>query len=71
MSSPAASGLAWRGFILIIQRRLACVSGTRLMPRVKWLARKRKEGMWLALTAITLAAAIGFSVFALAIQFEH
>jgi len=29
-----------------------------------------REEMWLALAAITLAAAIGFNVLALAIQFE-
>ena len=33
--------------------------------------RNQEEEMWLALAAITLAAAIGFNVLALAIQFEQ
>jgi hypothetical protein len=32
---------------------------------------EREEEMWLVLAAITLAAAIGFNVLALAIQFER
>jgi hypothetical protein len=37
-------------------------------PRVR---SAREEEMWLALAAMTLAAAIGVSVLALAIQFER
>ena len=47
-------------------------SGTR--PTARALGNRRGTGggrMWLALAAITLAGAIGFSVFALAIQFER
>src|SRR5260370_42055072 len=41
-------------------------------PRVNWLAwNGRRKGMWLALAAIPLPAAIGFNVLALAIQFER
>ena len=40
-------------------------------PRVGVSARNQEEEMWLALAAITLAAAIGFNVLALAIQFEQ
>jgi hypothetical protein len=46
-------------------------SGTR--QTLCALVRKRgtEEEMWLALAAITFAAAIGFNVLALAIQFER
>jgi len=44
------------------------MSGTRLTTARWVVGAEREEEMWLALGAITLAAAIGFNVLALAIQ---
>jgi hypothetical protein len=70
-SRPART--IWRRnivFLLCFSRNAKVGNPTNAL-RISKTARKRGRRLWLALAAMTLAAAIGVSVLALAIQFKR